>query len=192
MPKDQPGTRRVDDRRMISGLIHMVKCSGRWAYCPPEYGLSTTVYNLWNRWNRWGISARILAALTEEGWIAETSQIDSSYIKACRSACGAKGGGARANAIWWQDNEDPRPCRCPQATTPPCRDAGQYFGCQRGRPADRRDYQHEAGDRRPWLRRKPHRGRLARPGHNPVIPGRHNRKRPIQYNKRRYKDRWRV
>ena len=34
----------------------------------------------------------ILAALTEEGWIAETGQIDSSYIKAHRSAGGAKGG----------------------------------------------------------------------------------------------------
>lgn len=26
----------------------------------------------------------------------------------------------------------------------------------------------------------------------PVIPGRRNRKRPIQYDQRRYKDRWRV
>lgn len=26
----------------------------------------------------------------------------------------------------------------------------------------------------------------------PVIPGRRNRKRPIQYDERRYKDRWRV
>lgn len=40
---------------------------------------------------RW---TRNLAALTEEGWIAETGQIDSSYIKARRSAGGAKKGGA--------------------------------------------------------------------------------------------------
>ena len=26
----------------------------------------------------------------------------------------------------------------------------------------------------------------------PIIPGRRNRKRPIQYDQRRYKDRWRV
>jgi hypothetical protein len=38
------------------------------------------------------IWTRILAALTEEGWIAETGQIDSSYIKAHRSAGGAKEG----------------------------------------------------------------------------------------------------
>ena len=34
----------------------------------------------------------ILAALTEEGWIAETAQIDSSYVKAHRCSGGAKGG----------------------------------------------------------------------------------------------------
>jgi len=90
LPKNQPGARRVDDRRVISGIVHMLKCGGRWADCPPEYGPSTTVYNRWNRWSRRGIWTRILAALTEEGWIAETGQIDSSYIKAHRSAGGAK------------------------------------------------------------------------------------------------------
>lgn len=92
LPTNQPGARRVDDRRVISGIIHMLKCGGRWADCPPAYGPSTTVYNRWNRWSRRGIWTRILVALTEEGWIAETGQIDSSYIKAHRSAAGAKGG----------------------------------------------------------------------------------------------------
>ncbi|PTQ07298.1 hypothetical protein CLG96_17210 [Sphingomonas oleivorans] len=77
---------------MISGIIHMLKCGGRWADCPSDYGPATTIYNRWNRWSRRGIWTRILAALTEEGWIAETAQIDSSYIKAHRCAGGAKGG----------------------------------------------------------------------------------------------------
>jgi transposase len=87
---NQPGARRVDDRRVISGIVHMLKCGGRWTDCPREYGPATTVYNRWNRWSGRGIWTRILAALTEEGWIAETGQIDSSYIKAHRSAGGAK------------------------------------------------------------------------------------------------------
>lgn len=33
---------------------------------------------------------------------------------------------------------------------------------------------------------------LREKGVTPVIPGRRNRKRPIQYDQRRYKDRWRV
>jgi transposase len=92
LPKNQPGARRVDDRRVISGIIHMLKCGGRWQDCPREYGPPTTVYNRWNRWSRRGIWSRILAALTEQGWIAETAQIDSSYIKVHRCAGGAKGG----------------------------------------------------------------------------------------------------
>lgn len=29
--QNQPGARRVDDRRVISGMIHMLKSGGRWA-----------------------------------------------------------------------------------------------------------------------------------------------------------------
>ena len=94
LPKNQPGARRVDDRRVISGIVHMLKCGGSWRDCPADYGPSTTIYNRWNRWSRRGVWGRILAALTDEGWIAETAQIDSSYVKAHRCAGGAKGGRA--------------------------------------------------------------------------------------------------
>jgi transposase len=92
LPQNQPGARRVDDRRVISGIIHMLKCGGRWQDCPSDYGPPTTVYNRWNRWSRRGVWGRILAALTDEGWITETAQIDSSYVKAHRCSGGAKGG----------------------------------------------------------------------------------------------------
>lgn len=92
LPMSQPEARWVDDCRANSGIMHMLKCGGRWADCPPEYGPSTTVYNRWNRWSRHGVWTCILAALTEKGWIAETGQIDSSYIKAHRSAGSAKRG----------------------------------------------------------------------------------------------------
>ncbi len=36
------------------------------------------------------------------------------------------------------------------------------------------------------------RARIKAKGAIPVIPGRRNRKRPIQYDERRYKDRWRI
>jgi transposase len=70
LPRNQPGARRVDDRRVISGIVHMLQCGGRWEDGPSDYGPSTTVYNRWNRWSRRGIRGRILSALTEEGWIA--------------------------------------------------------------------------------------------------------------------------
>lgn len=80
LPKNQPGARRADDRRVISGSVHILKCSGRWTDCPVEYGLATTVYSRWNLLSRRGIWTRILAALIQEGWITKTGQIDSSYI----------------------------------------------------------------------------------------------------------------
>lgn len=92
LPPNQTGARRVDGRRVISGIIHMLKCGGRWTDCSSKYGPSTTVYNRWNRWSRRGIWTRILAALTDEGRITETGQIDTSYIKAHRFAGGAKRG----------------------------------------------------------------------------------------------------
>jgi len=92
LPRNQPGARRVDDRRVISGIVHMLKCGGRWQDCPSAYGPATTIYNRWNRWSRRGVWGRILTALTDEGWIAETAQIDSSYVKAHRCSGGAKGG----------------------------------------------------------------------------------------------------
>jgi len=44
LAKNQPGTRRVDDRRVISGIIHVLKSGCRWCDCPPEYGPPTTIW----------------------------------------------------------------------------------------------------------------------------------------------------
>ena len=30
LPKNQPGARRVDDRRVISGILHVLKAGCRW------------------------------------------------------------------------------------------------------------------------------------------------------------------
>lgn len=94
LPQNQPGARRVDDRRVISGIIHVLKSGCRWADVPAEYG-PPTVYNRWNRWSRRGIWTRIRSALTEENWVTETAMIDSSYIKVHRCAGGAEGGPER-------------------------------------------------------------------------------------------------
>ena len=36
----------MDDRRVISGIVHVLKSGCRWCDCPPEYGRPTTIYNL--------------------------------------------------------------------------------------------------------------------------------------------------
>jgi len=86
------GPRRVDDRRVISGIIHVLQSGCRWRDCPKEYGPYTTVYNRFNRWSRRGLWQRLFAALAASGAAPEGVAIDSSYIKAHRSAHGGKGG----------------------------------------------------------------------------------------------------
>jgi transposase len=38
MPRGRRGARRVDDRRIISGIVHMLRCGARWRDCPAVYG----------------------------------------------------------------------------------------------------------------------------------------------------------
>jgi transposase len=95
LPRGRKGARRVDDRRVISGIVHMLKCGARWRDCPPEYGPYTTVYNRFNRWSRQGIWLGLFKALTGHNGIWGTVSIDATHIKAHRSAAGAKGGPLR-------------------------------------------------------------------------------------------------
>ncbi len=44
-PTDTRGKARVDDRRVISGIVHVLKSGGRWIDAPPEYGPRKTLYN---------------------------------------------------------------------------------------------------------------------------------------------------
>jgi transposase len=45
LPTDVRGVDRVDDRRVISGIVHVLKSGCRWRDCPPEYGPPTTRLN---------------------------------------------------------------------------------------------------------------------------------------------------
>jgi transposase len=99
LPKNQPGARRVDDRRVISGIIHVLKIGCRWCDCPLEYGPSTTVYNRFNRWSRRRFWLGLLDALAGAGAVTRSTAIDSTYIKAQRSAFGGKGGAGRRGSV---------------------------------------------------------------------------------------------
>lgn len=92
LPKNQPGAQRVDDRRVISGIIHVLKIGCRWQDCPADYGPSTTVYNRFNRWSRRRFWLKLLEAMAEAGAVTHSTAIDSTYVKAQRSAFGGKGG----------------------------------------------------------------------------------------------------
>jgi transposase len=92
LPKNQPGARRVDDRRVISGMFHVLKSGCRWGDCPREYGPSTTIYNRFNRWSNRGFWLKLLDALVDAGAVTRSTSIDSTYVKAQRAAFGGKRG----------------------------------------------------------------------------------------------------
>jgi transposase len=99
LPRNQPGARRVDDRRVISGILHVLKSGCRWCDCPTYYGPSTTIYNRFNRWSRRGFWTKLLDALAQAGAVTKSTAIDSTYIKAQRSAFGGKGGARRRRSV---------------------------------------------------------------------------------------------
>ena len=92
LPRGRRGAHRVDDRRVISGIIHMLKTGARWRDCPAEYGPYTTIYNRFNRWSKQGVWQDVFYALTGSSGVIGAAAVDSTHIKAHRSAAGAKGG----------------------------------------------------------------------------------------------------
>ena len=92
LPRGRRGARRVDDRRVISGIIHMLKTGARWRDCPSDYGPYTTVYNRFNRWSKPGVWEDVFYALSGSSGAVSTTAVDSTYVKAHRSATGVKGG----------------------------------------------------------------------------------------------------
>jgi transposase len=92
LPTDVRGKKRVDDRRVISGIMHVLKTGCRWCDLPPEYGPHTTIYNRFVRWARRGVWEDLFHALAARGRSGQTQMIDSTHVKAHRSASGGKGG----------------------------------------------------------------------------------------------------
>jgi transposase len=92
LPTDVRGVERVDDRRVISGIVHVLKSGCRWCDCPQAYGPPTTIYNRFVRWARRGVWENLFRELAGNGRAADTQMIDSTHVKAHRSASGGKGG----------------------------------------------------------------------------------------------------
>jgi transposase len=92
LPTDTRGKARVDDRRVISGIINVLRSGGRWIDAPPEYGPRKTLYNRYVRWAARGVWVDLFHALAQAGGPPEQVLIDSSAVKAHRSASGGKGG----------------------------------------------------------------------------------------------------
>ncbi len=110
------GKPRVDDRRVISGILHRYREGLRWRTIPAEYGPRTTLFNRWNRWSEKGIWQALLAALAGCGEPPDVAMVDSTAVRAHRSAAGAKGGSTARQSDGRGVVRRPKFTRSPTAT----------------------------------------------------------------------------
>ena len=80
------GVPRVDDRRVISGIIFVLKRGLQWRDAPAEYGPHKTLYNRFIRWSRLGVFDKIFTALSAQEGPPDQLQIDATHLKAHRTA----------------------------------------------------------------------------------------------------------
>ena len=92
LPRGLPGKPRVDDRRVISGILHVLKTGRRWRDVLAAYGPPTTVYNRFTRWSFRGIWQRMSERMAAAGPVPDELSLDSTHVKAHRSAQTTKGG----------------------------------------------------------------------------------------------------
>lgn len=113
LPTDTRGVPRVDDRRVISGIVHVLRSGCRWKDAPRDvYGPHKTLYNRFVRWADKGVWEGLFERLAAAGGPPASVMIDATYVKAHRSAAGGKGGpSSRRSAA--------RAAGAPPRSTPP-------------------------------------------------------------------------
>jgi transposase len=77
---------------VISGIVHVLKSGSRWVDAPSDYGPKKTLYNRFVRWAGKGVWTNLFQALAQAGGPSAQVLIDSSAVKAHRSAASGKWG----------------------------------------------------------------------------------------------------
>ncbi|WP_229006542.1 IS5 family transposase [Roseibium aggregatum] len=80
LPNKVRGIARVDDRRVINGILWRWRAGAPWADIPERYGSHKTYYNRFVRRRRAGVWDRILDAVSE-AYDGDIQMIDSSSIR---------------------------------------------------------------------------------------------------------------
>nr|WP_290919210.1 IS5 family transposase [Hyphomonas sp. 34-62-18] len=191
------GKPRVDDRRVLSGIIFINRNGLRWRDAPAEYGPHKTLYSRWKRWSEKGIFARMLLELADQGGGTDTLMIDATHLKTHRTASSLglkKGGGGRLIGRT-KGGMNSKLHAVTDAAGRPLRmflTAGQrsdYIGARAlldGLPPA----EHMLADRgydADWYREA-----LEDKGITPCIPSRKNRRVPIPHDEARYRKRHKI
>ncbi|ADU15350.1 hypothetical protein Astex_3736 (plasmid) [Asticcacaulis excentricus CB 48] len=92
LPNKPRGVPRVDDRRVINGILWRFRTGSPWADVPERYGPSTTCYNRFVRWRKAGVWDRIFADISK-AFDGDIIMIDSSCVRVHQHGATAKKGG---------------------------------------------------------------------------------------------------
>ena len=91
LPRNSRGVARVDDRRVINGILWRFRTGSSWRDVPERYGPRTTLYNRFSRWRAAGVWDRLLAAASK-AYDGDIVMIDSSCVRVHQhGAAGKKG-----------------------------------------------------------------------------------------------------
>src|SRR5258706_7517730 len=193
LPTDVRGVERADDRRVISGIVQVLKCGCRWCDCPEAYGPPTTIYNRFVRWARRGIWAvpgagweRAIRRHADDRFHARQSAPLGSGRKRGeqKQAVGRSRGGRNTKIHALADAKgrliailltggEAHDCPIAERLIRRVKPSKRELGDKAYDSAELRDELHERGTK-------------------PVIPNRSNRKQPFRFSKRLYKLRWRI
>lgn len=80
LAKKPRGVPRVDDRRVLNGILWRFRTGSPWVEIRERYGPATTWHHLFVRWRKAGVWDRLLAAVSAalEG---ENVMIDSTCVR---------------------------------------------------------------------------------------------------------------
>ena len=85
--------RRMDDRMVLSAIIFLIRNGLAWRHLPEFYGNWKSIYSRFSRWSRAGITAKIFQHFALRLSKNCDAMLDSSYVKAQRSASSLKSDG---------------------------------------------------------------------------------------------------
>lgn len=108
LPRDTRGKPRVDDRRVISGMVHVLKRGGRSADARPVYTPRKTLYNRFVRGGAPRVCGKTYSRLWHQRVVHRPRvMIASPAVRAHRSASGGKEG-SRLTVPRRENHQNPR------------------------------------------------------------------------------------
>jgi transposase len=92
LPNKSRGIPRVNDRRVLNGILWVLRSGAPWRDLPDAFGPYTTCYNRFVRWRRAGVWSRIMNALagTHDAAVQMMTRLLSACISTVPASLGTK------------------------------------------------------------------------------------------------------